>query len=125
MLGSDTCVRVKGLSMQIGELSRRTGVSVRMLRHYEAKGLISPERTASGYRAFTVADVAVVRRIVVLSEAGLTLSSIRALLPCARGALSGEAPCPAFRAGVRAKIADIDAKMDALAESRRILSEWA
>lgn len=111
--------------MQIGELSRRTGVSIRMLRHYEAKGLISPVRTAAGYRAFAADDVATVRRIAVLSEAGLTLSAIRVLLPCARGALAGEAPCPAFRAGVRAKIADIDARMAALAESRQILSEWA
>ena len=111
--------------MQIGELSRRTGISIRMLRHYEALGLISPARTASGYRAFAADDVATVRRIAVLSEAGLTLAAIRGLLPCARGALSGEAPCPAFRAGVRAKLADIDAKMQALAESRRILSEWA
>ncbi|WP_342588497.1 MerR family transcriptional regulator [Pleomorphomonas carboxyditropha] len=125
MLGSDTYVRVKGLVMQIGELSRRTGVSIRMLRHYEAVGLIAPKRTAAGYRRFAAADVATIRRIAVLSEAGLTLAAIRGILPCARGALAGEAPCPAFRAGVRAKIADIDAKMSALAESRRILSEWA
>ncbi|MBS1181560.1 MAG: transcriptional regulator, MerR family [Proteobacteria bacterium] len=125
MLQSDICVRVKGLFMQIGALSQRTGVSIRMLRHYETVGLLSPARTASGYRSFAADDVATVRRIAVLSEAGLTLSAIRGLLPCARGALTGEPPCPAFRAGVRAKIADIDAKMKALSESRSILSEWA
>ena len=31
--------------MKIGELSRRTGVSVRMLRYYEGEGLLAPQRT--------------------------------------------------------------------------------
>jgi len=42
--------------MRIGELSARTGVSVRMLRHYEKEGLLHPSRLASGYRAYTSAD---------------------------------------------------------------------
>lgn len=125
MLGSDTRVRVNEEKMQIGELSRRTGVSVRMLRHYEAKGLIAPERTASGYRRFGADDVRLVRRIVTLGEAGLTLADIRAVLPCARGALAGDPPCAAFRDKVRTKIGEIDARMAALAESRDILSAWA
>ncbi|TGS35810.1 MerR family DNA-binding transcriptional regulator, partial [Mesorhizobium sp. M8A.F.Ca.ET.182.01.1.1] len=31
--------------MKIGELSRRTSVSIRMLRYYEAEGLLAPVRT--------------------------------------------------------------------------------
>ena len=38
--------------MQIGELSARTGASVRMLRYYEEHGLLEPERTESGYRVY-------------------------------------------------------------------------
>ena len=33
--------------MQIGELSARTGASVRMLRYYEEQGLLEPRRTRS------------------------------------------------------------------------------
>jgi len=117
-------VRVNEEKMQIGELSRRTGVSVRMLRHYEEKGLLAPERTTSGYRRYLADDVRLVRRIVMLGEAGLTLSDIRAVLPCARGALAGDPPCAAFRDKVKVKIEEIDARMAALAESREILSAW-
>ena len=38
--------------MQIGELSARTGASVRMLRYYEEQGLLEPRRTGSGYRDY-------------------------------------------------------------------------
>ncbi|WP_344013572.1 MerR family DNA-binding transcriptional regulator [Nocardiopsis exhalans] len=39
--------------MRIGELSRRTGASVRLLRYYEEQGLIGSTRSASGQRHFT------------------------------------------------------------------------
>lgn len=38
--------------MLIGELSRRTGVSARSLRYYEAQGLLSAGRGANGYRDY-------------------------------------------------------------------------
>ncbi|WP_244893587.1 MerR family DNA-binding transcriptional regulator [Gilliamella apicola] len=36
--------------MKIGELSKLSQISVRMLRYYEEEGLLSPKRTVSGYR---------------------------------------------------------------------------
>lgn len=39
--------------MRIGELARRTGVSVRALRYYEEQGLLVPARAANGYREYT------------------------------------------------------------------------
>ncbi|MBA4496593.1 MerR family DNA-binding transcriptional regulator [Paenactinomyces guangxiensis] len=38
--------------MNIGEISCRTGVSVRSIRYYEQKGLISPKRQENGYREY-------------------------------------------------------------------------
>ena len=35
--------------MKVGDLARRIGVSVRMLRYYETEGLLSPARRDSGY----------------------------------------------------------------------------
>jgi MerR family transcriptional regulator, thiopeptide resistance regulator len=43
---------------KVGELAKRTGVSVRALHHYDEIGLLSPSlRSASGYRLYTEADV--------------------------------------------------------------------
>ena len=43
---------------QIGELAKRTGVTVRALRHYDQIGLLVPsERSFSGYRLYSDLDV--------------------------------------------------------------------
>ena len=57
--------------MQIGELSARTGASVRMLRYYQEQGLLEPQRTDSGYRVYTEADVDRVARIRCMLSAAL------------------------------------------------------
>ncbi|WP_415750406.1 MerR family DNA-binding transcriptional regulator [Burkholderia sp. BCC1988] len=42
--------------MRISELANRSGVSARMLRHYDAIGLVSPSgRTEAGYREYSQA----------------------------------------------------------------------
>lgn len=44
--------------MRIGEISEATGVSARMLRHYEKLGLIEPgARTNAGYRVYDDVDL--------------------------------------------------------------------
>ena len=59
--------------MKIGELSKRTGVSIRMLRYYEAESLLKPERTESGYRDYDMAEVRTVERIKLLGAGGMTM----------------------------------------------------
>jgi len=54
--------------VRIGELSRRTGVSVRLLRYYEEQGLLSPGRAGNGYREYRDGDVDVVRQIRTLLD---------------------------------------------------------
>lgn len=50
--------------LRIGELARRAGVSPTLLRAWESRyGLVRPERTASGYRLYSEADVERVRRM--------------------------------------------------------------
>lgn len=70
--------------MRIGELSRRTGVSERLLRYYEEQHLLKPERRPSGYREYSEADVGTVRRIRSLLAAGLSTTTIATVLPCVR-----------------------------------------
>ncbi|MEU2789417.1 MerR family transcriptional regulator [Streptomyces sp. NPDC007100] len=68
--------------MRMGEFSRRTGVSQRLLRYYEEQGLLKPSRRPSGYREFAEADIATVRGIRMLLGAGLGTATIAELMPC-------------------------------------------
>ncbi|MEW2524273.1 MerR family transcriptional regulator [Streptomyces sp. NPDC047071] len=63
--------------MLIGEVARRSGVSARMLRHYESLGLVRPSvRTGSGYREYTGADVQRIFHVESLRSLGLSLREI-------------------------------------------------
>lgn len=78
--------------MGIGELSRRVGVSQRLLRYYEEQGLVRPRRRPSGYRQYDESDVLRVRNIRTLLAAGLGTSTIAEVLPCMVDDGSGLAP---------------------------------
>jgi DNA-binding transcriptional MerR regulator len=79
--------------MRIGELAARTGVSVRSLRHYEQHGLLVADRGSNGYRQFPGSAVETVARIRVLLGAGLSVATIRQVLPCMLDATPRIVPC--------------------------------
>ncbi len=63
---------------KVGELARRTGLTVRALHHYDEIGLLRPSlHTDSGHRLYTARDVARLQRIVSLRQVGLALDEIR------------------------------------------------
>lgn len=63
--------------MLIGEVARRSGVSARMLRHYESLGLVHPlGRTGSGYREYSGEDIRRVFHIESLRSLGLSLREV-------------------------------------------------
>lgn len=63
--------------MLIGEVARRSGVSARMLRHYESLGLMRPSgRTGSGYREYSGEDIRRIFHIESLRSLGLSLREI-------------------------------------------------
>ncbi|MDL2076181.1 HEAT repeat domain-containing protein [Streptomyces sp. GXMU-J15] len=63
--------------MLIGEVARRSGVSARMLRHYEALGLLRPTgRTTGGYREYADADIRRIFHIESLRSLGLSLRDV-------------------------------------------------
>lgn len=109
--------------MRIGELSRKTGVSVRMLRFYETQGLLRPARTASGYRDYGPDDVDTVRKILVLNRAGIPLARIRSLLSCVNVEAGAPPLCDALRATVHDQLRKVEAQMSALSETRQLLSD--
>lgn len=63
--------------VKIGELARRTGLTVRTLHHYDAIGLVSPSRrTASGHRLYGQADIERLQRVLSLRQLGFSLEEI-------------------------------------------------
>lgn len=68
--------------LKIGEFSQLGQVSVRMLRHYDATGLLEPAEVdhLSGYRFYAVEQLPRLNRILALKDLGLSLEQIRLLL---------------------------------------------
>jgi DNA-binding transcriptional MerR regulator len=67
--------------IQIGELAAAVGLTVRTLHHYDAIGLLVPaQRSSSGRRLYSPADVRRLYRIVALRRLGLGLTEIEATL---------------------------------------------
>ncbi|HEY0922241.1 MerR family transcriptional regulator [Rheinheimera pacifica] len=110
--------------MRIGELSERTGVSIRMLRYYGTEGLLKPKRTSSGYRDYTQDEVQTVERIKLLGSAGMTLATIQQFLPCVRGEGPVLEPCDELRNVLHEQIRLADQKAAKLAKSRNILERF-
>jgi MerR family transcriptional regulator, copper efflux regulator len=67
--------------MNIGQAASASGVSQRMIRHYEKIALIpAPPRRDSGYRDYSDADVARLRFVAHARDLGFPIEEIRALL---------------------------------------------
>ena len=67
-------------SLLASEAACHLGVSVRALRLYEEKGLLSPMRTGAGYRRYSVEDLRSAREVVALRSLGLSLAQIAGVL---------------------------------------------
>lgn len=64
----------------VGEFAELTGVSVRTLRHYEACGLLSPQRQPNGYRSYGPAEEDRMQQVLLYRELGMSLADIRRAL---------------------------------------------
>jgi DNA-binding transcriptional MerR regulator len=67
--------------LKVGELAKRTGLTVRALHHYDTIGLLKPSgRSSGGYRLYNETDVARLHGIQALRQLGLPLSEIDSVL---------------------------------------------
>ncbi len=66
--------------LSIGELARRTGLSVSAIRYYEAKGLVEPLRTGGNQRRYLRADIRRLSFILIAQQLGLSLGEIAAAM---------------------------------------------
>lgn len=66
--------------LTIGELARRTGLSVPTIRFYEEKSLVAPHRTRGNQRRYFRADIRRLSFILIAQKLGLTLGEIGAAM---------------------------------------------
>jgi DNA-binding transcriptional MerR regulator len=109
--------------MRVGELSARTGVSVRSIRYYEQAGLLPAARRPNGYRAFDASAEERVRAIRSLLEMGFTLDEVQSLSGCLTAADGDDCCCTQTVALYRARLAKIDLQLATLSQLRGRIEE--
>ena len=71
----------RSVTMHIGELAEKTGLSLRTIRHYDEVGLLEPTgRTVGGFRLYTQEDLARLMLIRRMKPLGFTLEEMTELL---------------------------------------------
>ncbi len=109
--------------MNIGQASRHSGISTKMIRHYEALGLIQPAaRTESNYRDFSERDVNDLRFIRRARSLGFSIEEISRLLSLWR---DGSRPSREVKAVAESHIQALEqriAEMQAMTDTLRHLA---
>lgn len=106
--------------MTIGELSRRTGLSVSAIRFYQRRGLLPARDAGSSWQRYGADTLARLAVIGLAKSTGFSLDEIAELL----GALDAEEiPLPAWRDLAEGKLTEIDAQIARLGDMRQLLTE--
>lgn len=109
---------MESLTLRIGEVAARAGVSIDAVRFYERKKLLPPApRTDGGFRLFPLETVERVRFIKQAQELGFSLGDVAELLTT-----GGAAECQQVRDLLRAKLTELDEGMRLMQEFRRTLA---
>lgn len=96
--------------LNASDAARRLGLSVKALRLYEQRGLIRPNRTGSGWRAYGPGEMARAAEIAALRKLGFSLAQIARLL---QGDWRGSEPVlAAHLASLEARARDAGAMID-------------
>jgi MerR family Zn(II)-responsive transcriptional regulator of zntA len=116
--------------MNIGELAHQTGASIRSLRYYEAKRLLSSQRRENGYRSYDTTAIERVRMIQFYLGLGLTTREMYDVVFCGSpdevAALCDETAfsfCTGERDFYQEKIAEIEARIAALEKAKMYLTQ--
>ena len=107
----------------IGEASTRSGVSTKMIRHYETLGLLpSVTRTDSGYRQYSPREVHTLRFVRRGRDLGFSMAEIAELVQLWQNPRRASSNVKRI---ATAHIADLDRRMAEMAQMRRTLSRLA
>ena len=98
----------------IGEMADMLGLSTKTLRHWEARGLLEPSRTYSGYRMYSDADVERCAAIALYRGVGMSLESIAKLI---------DAPSHTLRSALNHHRAELAQRLAAVNEQINAVDE--
>ena len=98
--------------MDISDVVRRTGLSARALRFYEARGLVKPLRTYSGRRLYGAGELQRINQVIALKGAGFSLADIGKLID--RKAID-------LGRMIAAQLEALEAQAATIAEAKRLL----
>ncbi len=111
------------MTMNIGEAARATGISAKMIRHYEVLGLIDDvARTDAGYRRYDDATLHSLRFIRRARDLGFGIEEIRTLLALWRNRQRSSAEVKRI---ALAHVDDLQRRIDALQSMQRTLKHLA
>lgn len=109
--------------MNIGEAARHSGVSAKMIRHYEGIGLIpKAARTYSGYRTYLASDVHTLRFIRQARNLGFSIKQIDQLLSLWR---NQRRPSSKVKTLALVHIEELDARIAEMQAMKHALTELA
>jgi Cu(I)-responsive transcriptional regulator len=107
--------------MNIGEAAQASGVSAKMIRHYESIGLFAqPVRSESGYRIYGEREVHLLRFIRHSRDLGFSLEQIRALLGLWQ---DRDRPSREVRALAQTHLTELEAKLAELQAMKATLEQ--
>ena len=105
--------------INIGQAARASGVSAKMVRHYESLGLLGAvARTDSGYRQYRAADVHTLRFIKRARDLGFSMAEIAELVSLWHD--QGRASA-SVKQIAQAHVADLENRIQAMQAMRRTL----
>jgi hypothetical protein len=113
-------------SLRIGEVARRTGLSVKTIRFYCDEGLLQPkDRSAGGYRLFDEENLAELAIIRALRAMDVSIPELVRILEVRR---SGVCNCSLLKGSIVDKMASMDQRISELRimkdELARLLDSW-
>jgi Cu(I)-responsive transcriptional regulator len=109
--------------LNIGEASKASGVSAKMIRHYEDIGLIGkPARTFSGYRTYSPNDIHVLRFVRQARDLGFPIPTIGELLALWK---DRRRPSSKVKALALAHLKDLEARIGEMQTMKATLEQLA
>lgn len=123
---SPATASMEASGLRIGEVAKRSGLSVKTIRFYCDQGLLQPRgRSQGGYRLFSADNLAELEIIRALRAMDISLAELARILEVRR---AGVCNCSALKESIASKLTSIDARIDELAamktELARLLASW-
>lgn len=123
LMDSEMTMQQGAMLLNIGDAAKASGVSAKMIRHYESIGLVEEaKRTDSGYRVYSEQDVRVLQFVHRARALGFSLEQIGKLLSLWQDKERASAD---VRALARAHIEELNRKIGEMEAMRRTLEALA